>query len=103
MTQTFICSIVSDVKELGNSTFAFTTAYQPPLKDEDSIYINCLLFKDTATVYKNIIKYLVKGCKVILSGNILKLETYESKDGETKSKIKLKVYSINFLPGKKVD
>lgn len=98
MTQTFICSIVSDVKELGNSTFVFNAAYQPPSKDLDSIYIGCLLFKDTAAIYKNMIKFLTKGKKVVVSGNILKLETYESKEGDTKAKINFKVYSINFLP-----
>lgn len=101
MTQTFICSIVSDVKELGNSTFVFNAAYQPPSKDLDSIYIGCILFKDIASVNRNIIKFLTKGNRVVVSGNILKLETYENKNGETKAKINLKVYSINFLPSSK--
>lgn len=98
MTQTFICTAVSDIKEIGNSTFVFNAAYNPPQKDADPIYIGCILFKDIAAVHKNIIKFLIKGKRLIISGNILKLETYENKLGETKAKINLKVYSINFLP-----
>lgn len=94
--QTFKGFLIGDVKDFKNDTKSFAISYKPyGHKEKYGILIQCTVFRDHTARLINIIKTLKKGTRILVSGMVSDLETYESKDG-TKAKIKFTVYHIEF-------
>ncbi|MGO4583603.1 single-stranded DNA-binding protein [Arthrobacter sp. 2RAF6] len=59
-------------------------------KDGESLFLRCSVWRETA---ENVAETLTKGMRVILSGN-LEQRSYETKEGEKRTVIELKVEEI---------
>lgn len=98
--QTFKGFLITDVKDFKNDTKSFSISYKPyGHKDKYGMIIQCTVFKDHTARLINIIKTLKKGTRVLVSGIVSDLETYESQEG-TKAKIKFTIYHIEFAETK---
>jgi len=99
-------NLVSDpeIKTVGDSSLArfrvainrkFTT--KSGEKKEESTYIDCEMWGPRANI---IGEYLGKGDPILIEGH-LKQETWESKDGEKRSKILVSIEDFEFMNSKK--
>ena len=85
----------------GQSVASFGMAMNEKYKDRDGnqkesvCFVDCEMFGPRAEAFA---KYLGKGDQVLVEGK-LKLDTWE-KDGQKRSKLKVSVFSFEFVGGK---
>ncbi|MES1923374.1 hypothetical protein MHBO_004938, partial [Bonamia ostreae] len=63
----------------------------------------CVMFRETASIHKNMLQYIKKGTRLNISGSINKIDTYQNKHGENKASVNFIVALIQFLPKAKSD
>jgi single-strand DNA-binding protein len=65
-------------------------------KKETVVFVDCIAWEKTA---ENCVQYLHKGSPVLIVGK-LQLDQWESKEGEKRSKLRVRVSNVQFLGGK---
>ena len=85
---------LSDGTPVGSITIAVERNYKNRDGEKDADFVECTIWGKTAEVVG---KYFSKGDMIIVSGE-LKQERWENKQGQKRSKLKVKVNSFNF-PG----
>ena len=83
-------------KILANFGIAVNRVY----KDKEEVtYADCVCWGKTA---ENLVEYKTKGDLILVNGS-LHMDSWESKDGEKRTKLKVNVHMISYLGGKTED
>jgi len=77
----------------GAAVVDFDVAVNSPFNNEDTTYVRCTAFGKTA---ENTSRYTAKGSTVVAVGR-LKQDTWETSEGNKRSRLKVLVNSIHFM------